>query len=62
MVITLHIRCCFVGCSIRANDFDLNAIHILSVILVSDITGQRINEWTKEEVVDIVTTTTAGTV
>ena len=62
MVVTFHVSGGFVRGTVGTDNFHLNAVHILAVVLVADITGECIDERAEQEVVDVVAAAAALTV
>ena len=62
MIVSLYVGSGFIGSTVGTHNLNIHGIHILAVVLVSDLSGKRIDDWAEQEVVDIITTLATGTI
>ena len=62
VVVAFNVSGGFVRGTVGTDDFHLNTVHILAVVLVADITGECIDERAEQEIVDVVTAAATLTV
>ena len=62
VVVTLHVRGGLEGGAVGTDEFNLDAVHVLTVVLVADVAGEREDDRAEEEVVDVVAAAAALTV